>query len=133
MKTTIKTLPVAKTEWKLEPAITKSGRVSKTRKEWKLVRVADEQECQGYFINVNGKQVEVFVPMENLTRDYHWTRIYTSEGEKIMALWQHGIYGSKIHKEPAIFNWKREELVTMTVYCDGQVKDSHKYLRTVLI
>ena len=66
MKTTIITLPIARYEYKLVPALTKSGKESKTRKKWMFVKVADEQTCQGFMIKHGTKKVEVFVPTADM-------------------------------------------------------------------
>lgn len=134
MKTNIITLPIEKREWKNVPAITKTGKVSKTRTEWKLVKVADEQDFQGYIITINGKDVEVFAPTASMSDTHHTIcNLFTKDGKLIMATWRHGRYGSMVHEEPALFDYKREEFVTVTTYCDGRFKDSYKYLIKVCI
>lgn len=132
MKTTIITLPIPRFEWKLLPAITKTGRISKTRTEFRRIKIADEQEFQGFEFNYKGKIVEVFVPVANMDDEHHTASwCCDKDGKEIKAIWQHGQYGSKTHEEAALFDWKRQYMVDCTVYCDGRFKDSYKYLRKV--
>ena len=132
-----KILPVPQTEIQRVPALTPSGRVSKTRTKWEIVTVANEQECESFDVAVNGKMVTVWIPSKYITeakeKSYiHDTVAYTETGEKIMAQWRHGHCGVEVHEEPALFDWNKCEFVRVTDYCDGRVKDSNKYLLKVL-
>ena len=134
MKTTIITLPISRYDWKFVPALTKSGKESKTRKQWKLVKVADEQTFQGFIIRQGTDNVEVFVPTADMESQFYTIgRIFTKKGIQITAFWKHGRYGALTHEEPALFDWEKEELVSKAIYCDGRFKDSYKYLMNVNI
>lgn len=133
-----KILPVPQTEIQRIPALTPSGRVSKTRTKWEIVTVADEQECESFDVTVNGKMVTVWIPSKYIEeyegKPYFCKSVaYTETGDNIMAQWRHGHYGTEVHTEPALFNWAKNEFVQVTDYCDGRIKDSNKYLLKVLI
>lgn len=134
-----KILPIPLTDYQKVPAKTPTGKISKTRYTWELVKLADEQECESFEVALNGKQVTVWVPIKTINDsvkfDFRFKHsvVYTEAGEKIMANWQHGRYGTEVHTEPALFNWEKKEFVRTTDYCDGRVKDSYKYLLKVIL
>ena len=126
-------MPVAKYEYKVVTETTKSG---KTRKGWKRVKVADEQEMQGFIISYRGEEHILYVPTSHMDKanNDQMTKSWCCDekGEIIQAVWQHGQSGQKEHIEPALFDWKKEELVQMMDYHNGQFKDPYKYMRRVL-
>ena len=102
-------------------------------KEWRVVDVPVQQECQAYVINMDGVERKFFVPTENMrdeTRPFSW--VCDENGKTINAIWQHGKHGSMEHVEPAIFDYKRKMFLRTLRYCDGTVFDSNKYMKRVL-
>ena len=124
-------MPVAKYEIKVVSENTKAG---ETRKKWKRVKVADEQEMQGFIISYRGQEHVLYVPTAHMrSGDLHTTSWCCDEhGEVIQAIWQHGHSGQKEHIEPALFDWRVEQFVRKTSYHYGQFNDPYKYLRRVL-
>lgn len=120
------------------PVITRQRKVVYTtsdrkHKEWRLINVPVEQECQGFVINYNGKEVQFYVPVAHINNGNPFSFICDEYGNQIKAEWQHGRGGSMKHIEPALFDWKHEKFVQTARYCDGIVKDSAKYMLNVLI
>lgn len=136
-----KILPIPMTEYQKVPALTPTGKISKTRYTWEPVKLADEQECESFEVKLNGETVTVWVPTKTMEENkkfdfdptFRHSVVYTEAGEKIMANWRHGRYGTDVHTEPALFNWEKREFVERTDYCDGHVKDSYKYLLKVIL
>ena len=139
---TTKILPIPREELKKVPAMTKTGRVSKTRYEYVWETIADEQECIEVSVNYNGKQLSFWITSQDIEKCEYYKEhgfrfcscnIYKENGERIMAYWQHGFYGTKIHTEPALYDMYHNDLVTRTDYQDGRVQDSYKYLRGIIL
>lgn len=58
-----------------------------------------------------------------------WQRLYNEDGSYAKGIWQHGRYGSKMHKEG--LELSKGRLVTRCSYASGQIKDQHKYLKSI--
>lgn len=55
--------------------------------------------------------------------------LYNADGTYARGLWQHGRYGSKMHKEGIELH--KGKLRTWSIYASGQIKDQHKYLKSI--
>ena len=109
--------------------VTSDGR----HKEWRYVNVPIEHECQGFVVNIDGKERRFYVPVACMTnRDKTSSWVCDESGNIINAVWQHGRYGTTNHVEPALFDWKYESFIGKLHYCNGNVKDCYKYLLRVL-
>jgi len=64
-------------------------------------------------------------------KDLHekYQRLYNLDGSYAKGIWQHGRYGSKMHTE--CIELFKGSLMTTCSYASGQIKDQHKYLKSI--
>jgi hypothetical protein len=55
--------------------------------------------------------------------------LYNADGTIAKGIWQHGRYGTTMHTES--IELRNGTLVTRTSYASGQIKDQHKYLKSI--
>ena len=124
-----KVLPIQQIEGHLEPAKTKTGRISKTKKNWVETVVSETQECAKFHVAGYGKELDVWVPVSHMNDErFRTSCCYREDGTMVNGIWRHGQYGNIIHEEPLLIDWKTGRLISMADYHDGNIRNSKKFL-----
>lgn len=89
-------------------------------------------------VNHNGVNHAVYIASDDILKydDYyphtHTAVIHDADGNVVKGIWQHGRTGQKRYEHPVRYNLKHNEIVEVSDYCYGQIRNNSRYLRKIL-
>jgi len=106
-----------------------SERVTGPRGGQKWVTYVSEVEDTLHPVTVSFNGVTKTLYTRGMDTNNDRKTLYEANGDCALGVWQHGRYGSKMHREG--ISIYKGRICSLESYASGQIKDQHKYLQSI--
>lgn len=105
----------------------KNGRVTY---DWQCVQVVDT--LHPIIVKHGSKLYNLYLRGRDVESKERFPFLYHHDGSIAKGIWRHGWTGGKAHEEPLEYSGTLKKLIEVTNYQNGRVKDSKKYLISII-